>query len=89
MQQMVVASPGSVYMGTACPGHTGQVPTFFTFAPQPSPVSPEFCTGAVMSDTATTPEVDAMRSWLTGGLVTNDSDLAMRLHAALPEVYED
>lgn len=35
------------------------------------------------------PMVDAMRSWLAGSGPSNDTDLAMRLHEALPEVYED
>jgi len=33
--------------------------------------------------------MDAMRSWLGGGLPTNDADLATCLQAAAPDAYED
>lgn len=90
--QMMLTSPGGYYQGSPCYGQAMQPPMVITFAnpyPQaPSPVSPNLCTMPAPTNVAP-PEVDAMRSWLAGGVMSNDADLAMRLQEAVPETYED
>lgn len=84
---MVVTSPGGMCIGQSAP------PTFFvTNIPSPPvyvPVSPNLCPTHMTANPTPSPVADAVRSWLGGGVPTSDAELAMRLQAAVPEVYED
>jgi len=71
---MMVTSPGSLWMGSPCHSHGVQAPSFF---------------GTTCAPLQVNPMMDPMRSWLTGGMPTTDTELAMRLLAAAPETYED
>jgi len=76
-------------IGSPCPGQSLQAPTFFACAPPNSPVTPQSSTASMLINNLTTPDMGTMRSWLTGGVMTSNEDLARRLLEAVPEAYED
>jgi len=81
---------GSPYQDVtpACHGQLLHSPSSFLGSPiQPPPWA---AASAPYEDFAVKNQaMDAMRSWLGGGLPTNDADLATCLQAAAPDAYED
>lgn len=85
---MIYAPPLSV-----CEAPKAMAPNFFGGASGYQqgfmPLPMELGSSPVPASAVANPVVDAMRSFLTGGLAGNEADIAMCLQASLPEVYED
>lgn len=86
----MVISPGGACIGSTCQVQAVQSPAYLGTSPAHHQGYLSTCTHSMPAPAAMPhPTVDAMRSFLTGGLPANGEDLAMRLQAAAPETYED